>query len=1548
MNIAQSSAENYPINPDFQLQPHLTGLLPQQPIKVPEPYPVENHTFNRGSIAANMNTNYFSLNKSYPEPKIIEYDMEETSTESSPQHTSSLYSESTDQESENVNQCNTYTRHALNKNTECHVTKESKPITSSSQEFPVPSQFADLNLNQDDDDNHQHSILHSAYQDDNVIEDIPLSDNINQNEIEPIRENQENPEIQFNEQGFGKPRTQTYNYFANKNDFDQTEFNYENKQSSSFAISSNATNYSPYNVTISSNIQNPSQFNKESYFSQSTISTQSNSLNSSIPQTSYQKPLFPYSNTELFNCQQESPSIQKYKDSMQTENYYQQNKHIQPVFQSTNFSSKSSTLHSNVINSNMQENTILSQSISQTQPLHTQNSSQSLNSNQQNVQTIDSKSHQSIYSTSKSFSSELPSNNQPIANQNITAYNLSLTSTQSVNPTTVLSDATSRSSSSKSEAIVQDDCNTPFQTLDEPTSHLHNLSSAAKNPINLINQDSTNIAKPELVAKSSLASNENSIQNQQGTMIDQSKLIDKQSYDSNNKQSNVKSFSLPPINSFTGPNNFFNSENSTSQLESNYQQSTFQKSTFDSNINMPSNLFSNDSINSQISHSSEDQNSTIHPSLSTTQSIRGYFDSTNASNQSILSQQSTNLQSFSQQQNVHTHDLKSNISAIPFLGKSNNSMAFSSVQNTLFNVLPSDQQLPLTNKEFKEAESSNLDSNTLSKEITTSKFLNTEEFSEFQTNSLNEEIFKNKSESITSNLKTPDNIVPNDQFSNLTIDNKQNISVDQTFNQKQVTSDSNFSKGILFDKKENPNVFQNFSSNMYDTNKSTSEFVKVNQLYQSVESKEMNSLSPDSAQTVVNQFPPQQLNNTQISNTVPIVSSAVDQLTSKANTNISVTCAVQSMLPTESQYRTQSINSQSTSNVVLSAPNQVPTQIFNNQRKSDPLLPFQSISSPFVTSVASVSSSAINQLPPKMFDNQTKSNVSIHPTFISNSTQQFNVLQTPNVVSPVSTEPNISTQMLSNQPKSTSASSLQSTSNLYSTQIFNSQLTPTMVTHNSSIVNQLPPPMFNNQLNSYSSGPIPTVTNQYPLKTFNNHSTPSAVPPITSNINQFPIQTLNGPIKSENLPPSQPVTSEYSVNSFNNQPIQNFVPTVSSAVNQLPPSIFENSSQSNNIPPLKPVAHQSTSQIICNPSEINVGSPLPSTASQLPSQVLSNQGKVDVLAFQAIPSGYPSQPFNNEQRLDMVQPVSPAANQLPTQINNQSKLDESPLQPTLNQHTLQPSISKPRLNMLPPVSSTANQFPSQILSNQPKLDTSLPNKLTTNQYPPQSINNQSIPNIPLQTINQYSSQPFNSQSKLNAFPSSHQSVPNKYPQPFTGQQNLNHPSPSNQFYSQTSSVQPSQWPPRPSINQPIQSSTTSILSTNFTNPIVSQQKPMNLSSNLTTLPPNANLLSGSRMLPPNPLHPNNYNQVQRTGNIHQSQPPSTLLGHNAQSASKGFPQLSNMGYSNQINYQQLNTNYGQQGICNQPQDPYRPEQNASVVQQGFAQTWVCGKNINIL
>jgi len=91
------------------------------------------------------------------------------------------------------------------------------------------------------------------------------------------------------------------------------------------------------------------------------------------------------------------------------------------------------------------------------------------------------------------------------------------------------------------------------------------------------------------------------------------------------------------------------------------------------------------------------------------------------------------------------------------------------------------------------------------------------------------------------------------------------------------------------------------------------------------------------------------------------------------------------------------------------------------------------------------------------------------------------------------------------------------------------------------------------------------------------------------------------------------------------------------------------------------------------------------------------------------------------------------------------------------------------------------------------------------------------------------------------------------------------------------------------------------------------------------------------MLPPNSFSINNYpNQVGGSANVQQPQSSS----QNVQLASKGYPPQSNMGFSSQINYQQPNALHGQQGFHNQQQDQYKPEQNPSVVQQGFSKTWV--------
>ncbi|XP_050538607.1 protein transport protein Sec24A isoform X2 [Daktulosphaira vitifoliae] len=196
IRLAQKNSENYSNNPDYQLQPHLTGLLTQQPKHIQEIQPVDKHSSFSGSISANMKTNYFAVKPPYPpEPKIIEYDMDETSTESSPQHTSSLYSESTDQESESVPTKPLYPQSTNLQYVDTHVSKEFNSSIPLNKKFPVPSEFADLDINKDENvDDHQ-SILQNAYnQNDDDIEDIPIPMNLNEHSN---LESQKNLEIQY-------------------------------------------------------------------------------------------------------------------------------------------------------------------------------------------------------------------------------------------------------------------------------------------------------------------------------------------------------------------------------------------------------------------------------------------------------------------------------------------------------------------------------------------------------------------------------------------------------------------------------------------------------------------------------------------------------------------------------------------------------------------------------------------------------------------------------------------------------------------------------------------------------------------------------------------------------------------------------------------------------------------------------------------------------------------------------------------------------------------------------------------------------------------------------------------------------------------------------------------------------------------------------------------------------------------------------------------------------------------------------------------------------
>uniref|UniRef100_A0A2S2Q3L3 Protein transport protein Sec24A n=1 Tax=Sipha flava TaxID=143950 RepID=A0A2S2Q3L3_9HEMI len=1347
IRLAQSNTENYPINPDFQLQPHLTGLLPQQSKKVSDLPQVDKYNTSKGSISANMNPNYFSSNKSYPEPKIIEYDMEETSTESSPRHTSSLYSESTtDQDSESIHPSNVFSKHVLSKNIECHVTKESKTVMSSNQEFPVPSQFADLSLNKDEVvDDHQHSILHSAYNQDDDIEDIPLSDNTNQDEKEHTLENHENLKFQLNEQVFDTSRVQMYDYHANKKYLNSTEFNNENNQVQTPSFNSNANSF------------------KEFYLNNSNTLTQSNLPPCSISQPLKSLPVLPYDNT--IPSQQKSASIQNFNADLQPTNYSQQNKHVQPVYQNFNVSLTNSNSQPSAINSNTQDEKACNQSTSSDQILNDQDSCKSMQSTinnlhyPQNVQIIESISQQSMYNTSKSSASEELNDSKLITNQQFSTYNPSLTSTQSVGLMTSSDIATpteiSLSSIPKKEEIP---------TSDEQNKCLFNSSNAViNNSTSSDNQDSKNMVQSELDDKTLQSSSNEVFENQ---------------------QADVKSQVPTPIENCTQSNNYFNSTDTMFEQSSNYQQSSqnrfiSQKSTFDDNTKSPLDL---------VSQTVNNQNATVQQSKPKTgHNTSHYFDSISANNKYVL-----NPQSHSQHENINTHNIKPVISSFSSSSKTNDFVEVSSSQNNAANFLSLNQQPSSIENKFEIADSLKLDSNVSLKETIE---LNSTKSIPLQSNN-----------SHVNSFKSNDNIIPNDQFSNLTIENQQGQPVNQPTNQIQLTSTSYFSKQTSFNKREDVGELSNFSSSINDISNSSSKLSEVKNIPQSPLNNSSELDVKTTVQPIANPLPPQEFNNT------------------------------------------------FTENVISSATNQFSPQIFSNKPKLDAALPTKVISNPY------------------------------------------------------------STQSVNNQQQSDTISSLQPISNPYSTQPITNQPTPIVVPTVSSPVTQFSPQMVSSQSKSENVSALQSSTNMFSTQPINNQQIPNAVPPVT----QFLPQTYNDQPKPVVMPSSLQNTSNHYF-SVNNQPT---LQCTSSAINQFPPQKFNDQAKLGITAYPQPASSQYSTQLFSNPPSINSVSPKLLTGNQLPPQMFSNQSKPDISPLQTT-NKYSSQPFNNQLRSNMVPPIPTTVNQLPPQmLNNQPK---SQVIPSLQS-------SQPRMSMITSASSTPNQFPQQMISNQPGLDTGLLNK-TTNRYPSQSLNKQPILGVqPIQqSITQYPPQPFNNQSKGNIFPP-YQTITNQYPsQPF----------PSNQMYTNTNSAQPanSQWPPHPNINQSSLQLTTPI--SHQTNSMLSQP-PMNLSSNLPSIPPSINQQSqklGSQVYPSNLPSNNYYNQSQGNINVQQSQPPTLLQGQNVQLPSKGYPLQSNMGLSSQINYQQPNTNLGQQGFLNQQQDPYKTEQNSTTVQQGFAKTW---------
>lgn len=1498
-------------------------MLPQQSKRVPELYPVAKYNTNKGSIAENMNTNYFSSNKPYPEPKIIEYDIEETSTESSPQHTSSLYSESTDQDSESTYPSNVFSQHMLTKGTEFHVTKESKTITTLNHEFPVPSQFADLSLNKNDSvDDHKHSILHSAYNqdDDDIIEDIPLFENINQNDREPSIENQENLESRSNEESLNMPRTQTFDSYTTKNDFDQTKFNYEDKQSSSSSIYNSITNYLSYNTDKSSNIQNDSQFSKGSYFSQTNTSNQPSSSNSSALQHSQSKPLFSYGNTDLFNHQQASLSVQNYNNDIKSEHFNQQNKHIQPDIQNLNAPQINSQSQSNV-NSNSQDKIVFEQITSSAQALNYQASGQSMNSyatnlyNNQNEQGNESTSQQSIYNSPKPPVSEFLNDKQPISSQEFKAQHSSLISTQSLGPvTTATIAAPSTSSFPISETEVQDNQHTQYRkSEDGQASNLLNVSNATKNsPTELLNQNFTNIVQSEFDIKLSQSPINIIPENPQETTVDQSKPENTQFKDDLHNEE--KMLSPPYFKDVFQSNDFFSSNNITSQLELNNQQPSRNQFTPDQSMtdDNSSDKFVNKSINF-VSQSINNQNVTLQQSIPTTgHSVSQYFDSSNVNNKFVLNQHTCDLQSSNQLQNVQTQD-KSTVSIDSTSAKLNSCMTFTNAPNTSLKFLSSNKEPLLLKNEFKIDESLKFDSDVISKET-----LHSSEHAFTESNNLNLKPFENA-----------EILTPNNQFSKMAIDQKHNISDNKIHVQEQSTPTSYFSKDISLDKEEHSIAFKNLTSTMHDNNSSVPKLSEVNNKSQSIPSKQTNLSSlnsdlptnkvsplsisnqiiPDNklvGQLEANQFPQQHFSNQVTSNEI---SSTSNQLPHQMFDNQLKSNTIQPLQSASNLFKTQPFNGQSTSNAVSLASNQFSPTIFGNQPKSDTIQPLQTASIPNqpIPSTNPSISLASNQLPTQIYSNQQKSDTIQHLQSASNpyTTHSFDKQIFPTTISSVSNQ--LPPQIFSNQPTSNTVSSPQFASSSSSTPIVSTATT-----------NQIPPAMLSNQSTSHTVPPLQSASNLYPIQVFNNQSKPDTVPPVQpSGINQFPSQILG---------------HQTAAKSFINQSTPSSTWPVSSASNQFQPQTF-NSQVKSDIYPLQTLPNQYAPQPFNNKTNSNISPHVPSSASNLPSKIINNQPKSNAAFIQSATGQYPLQPFNSQHTPTT---VLSAVNQLPPQLfSNQPKSNIVPPLQTSNQYNLQAPNNQQTPNFIPPVSSAANQFPPQVFTNQPRLDPSSSNKLTANQYQLQPSINQSVPGVPpiQQATNQYPSQPFNQQSKPSNFSPS-QTLKNQYPsQPFSKQpgqqvlpkQNLQQTS-SNQYCNQSNSIQSgqNQWPPANFSSQP------SLMS--------SQPLTMNSASNLSIVPPSVNQQSqrlSTHMLPPNPLPSNNYyNQVEGNENIQKPQ----SLSQQAQLAPKGYPPQSNMGFSSQMNYQQPNALH--QGYHNQQQDQYRSEQNPSVLQQGFSKAWV--------
>ncbi|XP_050423088.1 protein transport protein Sec24B [Adelges cooleyi] len=1270
-SLAQSNAENYPINPDFQLQPHLTGLLPQQPKKIPEPYSVEKN-FSRGTIAANMNTNYFSVKPPYPEPKIIEYDTEETSTESSPQHTSSLYSESTDQDSESIQPIKHAYPPPINPpNINCHVTEELK---SSNKQFPVPSEFADLNLNKEDYTDDHHSILHNAYnQDDDDIEDIPLPPGFSdQNEIKQTKENLESRLNDYNVR-----QKQQINYYSNKNQIEQAESNNEYS--------------SPPKDYLFSSRQNTNQpvshFNNTSYFNQSYNNTTQPNMFDSRTETSQ--------NTSIFSqpfSSHESPVTKQSEESSQSIKLNQPEVITQSAVPESAppIDTKQQFTDSTIPNDKSGLNTsALQASISQAN----NNPTSADNTFVQNEQNLHSNESLSRFSSSNSFkpvASELLNNVQLKTSHQTTTEVSRPTSVHSNNSTTSSGIPGIIPSSSPLNKTTQLNQNVSYQhtqidyttTIQKPSSDIETfVSSSTISPApgdDLVNQK-TKLENIDLVNKCPVDNN--------AVFGDTSKLV-----------------SLPDYQS-----NSFHTSNITSQIATNTQQSL-------GDTNKPnvanSTIFDKQSLNSPVNEELQQANSETTVMQQRSSNTSGYFNSSSVNNQSFY-QQHSSVDPSSRSSSVKTEDFSSQQYS------TDNSFPLS--DETFANIKDGTQTSDLY-KYDNSVTTSDVRKPSISDELKTNPERN---FSNFASEANSSLVF-NQHQTTDNNLVEKSNVTVSD-----------NQSAPMSASTIIAASSSSGSKSIqsFFSQ---PNASCNeFVKLPVDSSSSTnfsSEAPSKELLNQTtsiqpkeIDSEPLNQLVSSKVQPVSNQAHVSAFQNmsTQM-NAMSIQSPGVfnpqtNQLPIHSNL----------VQPPGNQFTSD--NQQIRSSVPYQTANQFPSQLFDNQFKPIGPTPVQSTNNRFapqplnskpIQNVTSVPPTA-NQYQPQPFQSQSTPSFiqPLQPGIPQIPPQQLSNQPVPTKMAPIPPPAHQdSSQVFNNQFKPIGMPPVQTTNNRYPPQSTNSQTIPNTVLPTQPAALQFPPQQLNNQSKLTEMPPLRPAANHYPPQPLNSQP-PSIVPPIqpgstlfsqsfssqpkyvSPTANQYP-STFNNQERTTGMPPIPPSSgSVYPPRPTPNQQT-NSISTTQPVVNQYPSQPFSNEAKPNGMlqsanMTAQPTFSQYTSQPMTETKSIlpnnnllygQTNPPQPLN-NQWPTQASTNQIAQPPVGQPPLTAKYPSQ-------------INPMLSQPPLQNSQYNPTNITAMPPTLpsgyNQQTQQ--------QMLPPSYNNQLQGNSQLQSAYPTQNVQLTSK----------------------------------------------------------------------------------------------------------------------------------------------------------------------------------------------------------------------------------------------